>query len=106
MAKSSSARSTPEPTAAGAPPAVAPARKGTASAAPSDTAQAEIHDLARSLRQTADEAESLTASSQDIASSINELAASIEQVTGNSVQAATAATQTSAAIRQIDAGTQ
>src|SRR6185369_4353365 len=50
-------------------------------------------DMAASLKETAEQTESLTSSSQEMSSSVNEIAASIEQVTANTNQIATAATQ-------------
>ena len=66
-----------------------------------DAATQETTAMAVSLKETADQAQSLARSSEDTVSAINEIAASIEQVNGNTAEVATAATQTATAIKQI-----
>src|SRR6186713_3025700 len=63
-----------------------------------ESAVGQINAMALTLKQTAQQAESLALSGEETASSVNEMVASIEQVTSGGVQVATAAAQTSQAI--------
>ncbi len=70
------------------------------------SATRQLGELAHSLKNTAQQADSLSGSTEGTVSSINEISASIEQVTANTTHVASAAAETAVAIKQITAGTQ
>src|SRR3954447_683092 len=65
-----------------------------------ENAAAAAADVSRSVRDSANQTESLAGSSEQLASSINEMAASIEQITKGTNDLATSITETAASTEE------
>src|SRR5215472_1648790 len=71
-----------------------------------ETALSAANEIAASLKESANQSESLASSSEQLASSTAEVAASLTQVSGNTSQAASAVSQTATSIKQMGASIQ
>ena len=76
------------------------ARTGEKQLAIIESAIAASGTVSHSLRETAEQARSVSTSSEELVSSVNELAASIEQLSGGSSELASSITETAASVEE------